>query len=169
TKNTLADGSLTLNGDVFFYDYKGYQISQIIDRTSINLNVDATVKGVELESTWEPIPGLRFNLATGYESSRINNGQSALDIMDRTNGHDDWMVIRPYVQGTSNCVLPKSVVETMLSQYRAATGSNDSTPAQGQGLLNAQGDSAALAFACTVAYSESSLFGSHDPGSILGV
>src|SRR6185437_1073966 len=49
TKNTLFDGALTLNGDAFFYDYKGYQISQIVDRTSINLNFDATVRGLELE------------------------------------------------------------------------------------------------------------------------
>ena len=44
TKNTLLDGGLTLNGDVFYYDYKGYQISQIVDRTSINLNFDAKVE-----------------------------------------------------------------------------------------------------------------------------
>src|SRR6185437_5138794 len=44
TKNTLLDGALTLNGDVFYYDYKGYQISQIVDRSAINLNFDATVK-----------------------------------------------------------------------------------------------------------------------------
>src|SRR6185437_5071751 len=42
TKNTLLDGALTLNGDLFYYDYKGYQISQIVDRTSVNLNFDAT-------------------------------------------------------------------------------------------------------------------------------
>ena len=36
TKNTLADGGLTLNGDVFFYNYTGYQISRIVDRTAIN-------------------------------------------------------------------------------------------------------------------------------------
>src|SRR5262249_46718980 len=29
TKNTLLDGSLTLNGDLFYYDYKDYQISEI--------------------------------------------------------------------------------------------------------------------------------------------
>ncbi len=28
TKNTLLDGGLTLNGDVFFYNYTGYQISR---------------------------------------------------------------------------------------------------------------------------------------------
>ena len=66
TKNTLLDGAMTLNGDVFYYDYKGYQISQIVDRTSINLNFNAKVKGAELEATWEPMPGLRFNFAGGY-------------------------------------------------------------------------------------------------------
>ncbi len=51
SKNTLLDGTLTLNGDVFYYNYKDYQISEIVDRTSINLNFNATVKGAELEST----------------------------------------------------------------------------------------------------------------------
>ena len=37
TKNTLLDGALTFNGDVFYYNYKGYQISEIVDRTAINL------------------------------------------------------------------------------------------------------------------------------------
>ena len=44
TKNMLLDGNMTLNGDVFYYDYKGYQISQIVDRTSINLNFNAKVR-----------------------------------------------------------------------------------------------------------------------------
>src|SRR6185437_12023276 len=84
SKNSLLDGSMTLNGSVFYYDYKGYQISQIVDRTSVNLNIDAKVKGAEIEATWEPIPGLRFNLAGGLEDSRIDDGQSAIDLMDRT-------------------------------------------------------------------------------------
>ena len=36
SKNTLLDGALTLNGDVFYYNYENYQISRIVDRTSIN-------------------------------------------------------------------------------------------------------------------------------------
>ena len=66
TKNTLLDGGLTLNGDVFFYNYKGYQISEIVDRTSVNLNFDATVRGAEMEATWEPLAGLKFSFAGGY-------------------------------------------------------------------------------------------------------
>ena len=113
TKNTLLDGAMTLNLSAFYYDYKDYQISEIVDRTSINLNFDAKVMGAEIESTWEPLPGLRFNLAAGYENAPINNGQSAIDLMDRTNGNTDWMVIKPYVTATSNCVLPTYVVAAL--------------------------------------------------------
>ncbi len=83
TKNTLLDGALTFNGSAFFYDYKGYQISRIVDRTAINDNFDATVKGAEIEATYEPTPGLRFKFAGGYEHTRIDNGQSSIDLMDR--------------------------------------------------------------------------------------
>jgi outer membrane receptor protein involved in Fe transport len=102
TKNSLLDGGLTLNGDVFFYDYKGYQISQIVDRTSVNLNFDATVKGAELEATWEPVPGLKFTFAGGYEHTRINNNQYAIDLIDRTAGHSDWVVMKPWAGASSN-------------------------------------------------------------------
>src|SRR6185437_3752517 len=101
TKNTLLDGAMTLNADVFYYDYKGYQISQIVDRTSINLNFDAKVKGAELEASWEPLPGLKFNFAGGLEDASVDKGQSAIDLMDRTAGHSDWVVVRPYISDPS--------------------------------------------------------------------
>src|SRR6185437_11075846 len=129
TKNALLDGAMTLNGDVFFYDYKDYQISEIVDRTAINLNFNATVKGAELESTWEPIPGLRFNFAGGYEDTRIGDGQQAIDLMDRTAGHSDWMIVRPFPTMTSSCILPTYVVNELISGLRANWGANNSTPA----------------------------------------
>ena len=118
TKNTLLDGALTLNGDVFYYNYKAYQISEIVDRTSINLNFNAMVKGAELESSWEPLPGLKFNFAGGYEDTRIDNGQSAIDLMDRTDSanHPDWMVVKPFVTQASNCILPVYVVQALLEE-----------------------------------------------------
>jgi iron complex outermembrane receptor protein len=114
TKNTLLDGGVTLNGDIFYYDYKGYQISQIVDRTSINLNFDATVKGAELETSWEPLPGLKFNFAGGYEDTSVNKGQSAIDLMDRTAGQPGWMLVRPYIDETSNCILPATAVRQII-------------------------------------------------------
>jgi len=122
TKNTLLDGSLTLNGDVFLYDYKNYQISQIVDRTSVNLNFDATVRGAEVESTWEPIPGLRFNFAGGYEDGTLNKGSQAIDLMDRTAGHPGWMVVKPYITMTSNCILPTDVVNELIQQVSVSFG-----------------------------------------------
>ncbi len=111
SKNTLLDGTLTINGDAFYYNYKGYQISEIVDRTAINQNFDATVKGAELETTWEPTPGLKLTFAGGYEGTRIANGQSAVDLMDRTAGHPGWFVVKPFVNEASNCIFPDYVAK----------------------------------------------------------
>ncbi len=133
SKNTLLDGSLTLNADVFYYNYENYQISEIVDRTAINQNFDAHVKGAELESTWEPIPGLRFNFAGGWEDTAIAKGSSAIDLMDRTAGNPDWIVVKPYPTQASNCVLPIYVVAALLQ--------------------NPSGEGLYLAEACGAAYS----------------
>ena len=114
SKNTLLDGALTLNGDIFYYDYKGYQISEIVDRTSINFNFDATVKGAELESVWEPTPGLKFTFTGGYEQTRLADGSKAIDLMDRTAGNPNWVVVKPFVTQASNCVLPTYVIANAL-------------------------------------------------------
>jgi iron complex outermembrane receptor protein len=130
TKNTLLDGGLTLNGDVFFYNYKNYQISRIVDRTSINDNFNAKVKGAELEAMWEPVSGLKFNFAGGYEDTRVDNGQSSVDLIDRADpaDHPGWMVVKPFVTQASNCVIPTYVVVEMLkttdSQGYTYTGIN---------------------------------------------
>jgi len=126
SKNTLLDGGLTLNGDVFFYNYSGYQISEIVDRTSINLNFNATVKGAELEAMYEPLPGLKFNFAGGYEDTRIDNGQSSVDLMDRTAGHAGWVVMRPFVTTPSNCIFPDYVAAALVTGY---AGSGEGNPA----------------------------------------
>ena len=67
-----------MNGDVFFYNYTGYQISRIVDRTAINDNFNATVKGAEVEAMYEPLPGLKFNLRAVMKTpvSRMANPPS---------------------------------------------------------------------------------------------
>ncbi len=126
TKNTMLDGALTLNASAFYYNYTGYQISEIVDRTAINLNFDAKIRGAEFEAIWEPIPGLRFNASGGYQDARANKGESAVDLMDRTAGDTDWMVVRPFPTQASNCILPVSVVAALLQQgnFSTATFSN---------------------------------------------
>ncbi|MGE5565311.1 MAG: TonB-dependent receptor domain-containing protein [Parcubacteria group bacterium] len=110
TKNTLLDGGLTLNGDAFYYDYTGYQISQIVDRSAINYNFDAKVWGLELEADWRPLENLRLGFKGGYENTRVANGMRAVDVMDRTAGHTDWVVVRPFPSLPSNCIVPISVL-----------------------------------------------------------
>ncbi|HVP86116.1 MAG TPA: TonB-dependent receptor [Rhizomicrobium sp.] len=122
TKNTFLDGSLTFNADVFYYNYENYQISEIVDRTSINLNFDAHVKGAEVEGTWEPVPGLRFNFAGGWEDTSLANGSNAIDLIDRTAGMPGWIVVKPFVTQASNCILPTYVVAAFLKSGTDVSG-----------------------------------------------
>jgi outer membrane receptor protein involved in Fe transport len=138
SKNTLLDGSLTLNADVFYYNYENYQISEIVDRTAINLNFDAHVKGAEIESSWEPIPGLRFNFAGGWEQTALAKGSQSIDLIDRTAGNPDWTVVKPFPTLASNCILPTYVVAASLAQL-GGKGVNEGLGGQ-------------LAYTCTYAY-----------------
>ena len=110
TKNTTLDGALTLNGDVFYYNYTGYQISRIVDRSAINDNFNAHVEGAEFEANWEPLPGLKFNLAQGFEDARLDKGAQSVDLLDRTGGMPGWSVVRPFYDQASNCILPNYVI-----------------------------------------------------------
>ncbi|HEX5776573.1 MAG TPA: TonB-dependent receptor, partial [Caulobacteraceae bacterium] len=105
-KNRFADGSVTLNLAAFYYDYKAYQISQIINRSAVNYNFDAEVWGLEIEADWRVLENLRLGFKGGYENTRIADGEKAVDIMDRTAGMPGWSVIRPFPTFPSNCILP---------------------------------------------------------------
>jgi outer membrane receptor protein involved in Fe transport len=105
-KNTLSEGKVTFNLAAFYYDYTGYQVSEIVDRQAFNRNFDATVWGVELESKWRPFENLELGFKAGYEKTRIADGEQAIDLMDRTAGHDDWIVVRPFPTQASSCILP---------------------------------------------------------------
>ncbi|HEX5777055.1 MAG TPA: TonB-dependent receptor, partial [Caulobacteraceae bacterium] len=127
SKNTLLGGGLILNGAAFYYDYQGYQVSKIVDRTAANENFDATVWGLELEGIFSPTRDLRFNFALGFLDTEIAEGERSIDLMDRTQGgnhssyidingvehqlgYDEWIVLKPWINGTSNCVVPAELV-----------------------------------------------------------
>jgi outer membrane receptor protein involved in Fe transport len=105
-KNTLLNGALTLNLAGFYYDYQGYQLSQIVDRSAVTNNFDATVWGLELESDWRPTENLRLGLKLGYERTKVADGERAIDVMDRVAGQTAWVLNRPFPSVPSNCVLP---------------------------------------------------------------
>ncbi|MCI3131968.1 TonB-dependent receptor [Phenylobacterium aquaticum] len=93
SKNTLDDGRLILNGTLFYYDYKGYQVSSIIQRTSVNVNIDAKLWGAELEGIWEPVKNLRFNSSLGYLHTELADNQS-LDLMNLTQSDPTLSTVR---------------------------------------------------------------------------
>ncbi len=112
TKNTLLNGTLQVNATAFYYDYKGYQVSKIINRTSINENIDATVMGAEFESIWQPISGLRLNAAIGYLNSEIKNANS-IDTFNRTQGQAGLTLVKS--SSASNCVTSTAAAQTALA------------------------------------------------------
>ena len=109
SKNTFADGRATLNLAAFYYDYTGYQVSEIVDRSAFNRNFDAKVWGAELEADWRPLENLRLGFKGGYEKTRIDDSERAIDLMDRTAGDPNWILVRPFPTYASSCILPTYV------------------------------------------------------------
>ncbi|HEY9090721.1 TonB-dependent receptor domain-containing protein [Parasphingorhabdus sp.] len=122
TKNSFDGGRMTLNATAFFYDYTDYQVSQIVDRISLNENFDAQSWGLELEAAWRPSRNFRVDSSLGYLRTRIGKGAQSIDVMNRTQGNEDWVVVRPQLGVPSNCIAPKDKVETILSSFFAGPG-----------------------------------------------
>ena len=110
-KNTLLGGAMTFNATGFYYDYRDYQVSQIRDRTAVNENFDATIWGLEFETVFAPSRNLKFNANFGYLDTKIADGETSIDIMNRTQSDPNYVVIKPWVQLPSNCVIPLHVAE----------------------------------------------------------
>jgi iron complex outermembrane receptor protein len=119
SKNTILGGSMTLNGSAFYYDYQDYQVSKVQDRTVVNENFDAKVWGAELEALWRPLPQVTMNAAVGYLRTRIADGERSLDIFNRAQGRPGWMTVTPYVQQTSNCIMPVEALADAVNGARA--------------------------------------------------
>jgi iron complex outermembrane recepter protein len=69
-KSTFWDGAARLNGDVFYYDYKNYQGFFLDVATQIVENIDAKVKGSELELAVVPFHGFHMQLGVSYLDSQ---------------------------------------------------------------------------------------------------
>ena len=103
TKNTLADGAVQLNATGFYYDYAGYQITQIVNRTSANFNIDAKLQGLEIESIWNPVSTFVVNANLGLLKSEIQDTFS-IDVLNRTNGRADLVTLKN-ASSFANCVV----------------------------------------------------------------
>lgn len=119
TKNTLLGGTLILNGAAFFYDYKGYQISKFVNRISTTENIDAEIKGAELEAVWEPVKRFRMNGTLGLLDTKIKNGES-IDPMNRTNHDPNLTLVK--TSGAAGCVAPTAALANLLAVIQQSPG-----------------------------------------------
>lgn len=101
SKNILLDGSMTLNGAFYYYNYTGLQVTRIVNNSSLNDNIDANIWGLELEGFWNPdaIPALTLNWAYSYTNTEVD-GSDSIDPVNRTAGNPDWITLKNYDPGS---------------------------------------------------------------------
>lgn len=108
TKNTILNSTLQANGDIWYYNYKGYQVSSIVGNTSVNENLNsANLWGLEGEFVWAPTDQWQFGINLAHESSSIGN-QLLLDTRNPTGGRSDVVLIKDdniSSAAAQNCVL----------------------------------------------------------------
>lgn len=130
TKNTLDGGAVQLNATGFFYDYEGYQITQIINRTSANFNIDAELTGLEIETIWNPASTLVLNANLGLLDTKIVD-TFGVDVLNRTKNRDDLVTIKG-VPSFANCVITAQGYATVLGAIQAGAA----PPGATQGLCS---------------------------------
>ena len=101
SKNTLLDGTMKLNGSLFFYDYEGLQITRIANNSSINDNIDADIWGAEIEFEWYPdmLPGVTLDGSYSYLNTEVASGSESVDPTNRTAGLAEWTTVNEFVPG----------------------------------------------------------------------
>ena len=108
SKNTFADGKFTLNLTGFYYKYTGLQISRIVQRTSVNDNINASIYGAEAEALIRPTRGVTFNINASYLHTRVTGDQLYADLRDPSGGRGDAVIIKD-LTNASNCAVAPTV------------------------------------------------------------
>jgi outer membrane receptor protein involved in Fe transport len=115
SKNAFFGNRVMLNATAFYYDYQDYQVSQVRGFSGSTENVDAGIKGAELEAVWEPLHRLRLNATLGFLDTEIKEGES-IDEFDRTRGNPALT----YARGTTTaCVVPTAAMAQFIALMNA--------------------------------------------------
>jgi len=99
-------GSLQANLTGFYYDYSGLQISRIINNTSVNDNIDATVWGLEGEFVWRPTDRLIANLNASYLNTEVG-AFSTFDARNPTAGAAETELVSN-LANSIDCVITRN-------------------------------------------------------------
>ncbi|KCZ92950.1 TonB-dependent receptor [Hyphomonas johnsonii] len=125
TKNTFANNTQSLNLTGFYYDYEGYQITQIVNRSSVNFNVDAELTGLELEYLWTPADNWLLTANLGLLNAELKD-TTGIDVLDRTAGDPNFVVLKN-ASTYSNCVVSAQGYATVLGAIQGGLLANGST------------------------------------------
>ena len=120
TKNTVLGGSLQLNLTGFYYDYKGYQISEIVANSSVNLNINAKIYGVEFESVYSPFRNFTLNANVGYIHTKIDSGQSEIDQINLNAGNPAYTLVKD--TAGHECLAPTASAAAFIASGLPAYG-----------------------------------------------
>jgi iron complex outermembrane receptor protein len=83
----FLDRALTVNPTIFYYDYTGFQVTQIRGLESPVINAPkATVMGFELESAWRATEHLTFNGTLTLLDAQYGNGFTNTDTLNLAAG-----------------------------------------------------------------------------------
>jgi len=72
-KSTLADGTTRLNVAAFVYDYQDFQTFTQVGPSLVVFNIDAKVKGAEIELVTNPAEGWEFLLGVSLLDAEVQN------------------------------------------------------------------------------------------------
>jgi outer membrane receptor protein involved in Fe transport len=103
TKSTFEGIGLTLNLSAFYYDYKGLQIQRIVQRTSVNENIDAEITGFEAEFSWAPMDAFLINGMLSLLDTEIGNSAVG-DPRDPSGGVSESTIVKNLAD-SENCVI----------------------------------------------------------------
>jgi outer membrane receptor protein involved in Fe transport len=76
SKNQFFGDTLQANFSGFYYDYKNLQLGQRLGTSTITVNSNAKVRGLESEFLWAPVKPLLINANLSYLHTRIGNLQT---------------------------------------------------------------------------------------------
>lgn len=81
---------LTFNATAFYYDYKDFQVQQIVGFSSVVINApSASVKGAEFEGVWAPDEHWALNANVSALDSRYGAGFFNIDALNRASGNQN--------------------------------------------------------------------------------
>ena len=135
TKNTLLHNTLQLNLTGFYYNYSGYQISEIVAESSVNLNINAKIYGAEFEAIYSPVRNLTLNANIGVIHTAIANNTFETDQMNLTQGDANYTLLK--TTAGANCLAPSGAAAAYIA---------NGLPAYGIGTLCDPNSAAAQAF-----------------------